>query len=668
MLPQVILQIIKDFLVINHLSEYDIDQLKSDGEFDFINWLEGQYAWRNFLSCCKGENSYWQNIIRKEMIDLRLNHYYSQRYLFDSNFRTRVLSSIKDPYQQLSVNLAHSSIHSLTEEDGKILSNLRYLNLSKNADLLINLPTISHVYELCIEGSCIREIHTLHDIKILNLSGSTHLEEIHNLDANLVELRLGECEGLTVIDPLPRRLKKLTYHRREAFDGLFSLLQELEELIILTPKPIRFHGKLTQLIPWYLPNLKKLEVEDVILDLPSLHCNVPNLETLIWRKPSPSSSIQGHTRERIEEHVKHFFEANLLSKLKVFDVQLATKQGVISKDQKNLTFMNYHQLNELTIDGVANPQGLEGLQHLHKISILDSSSLDDVSFLRHCNVVLLNGCNALTDVSSLGSVREVVLVECPNLFSLYGLGERNRRVDIVQCPQIHDVSMLGKIRFLTVDFCPNVIDISSLINVPYLSVRGCINIRDFTGLGKHQKYLNLTGCRHLTNDNLYALADVNSLIISYCENISDVSMLRNDRLIARNCDNLINAHLSGNFLQVDFSRCHDLRRLLIHGHVYALCLTETMIADEMSSMFVYGSVKYLTSEFEYPNQFESDYMQEEDEENLFEDENEESDDEEEDDDDEDEDQWQDIDSDEEDDYVSGNESDEEEQWEDIEEV
>eukprot|EP01040_Poterioochromonas_malhamensis_P007505 gene7505-8096_t len=663
MLPQVILQIIKDFLIINHLSEYDIDQLKSDGEFDFINWLEGQYAWRNFLSCCKGENNYWRNIIRKEMIDIRLNHYYSQRYLFDSNFRTRVLSSIRDPYQQLGVDLAHSFIHTLTEEDGKILSNLRYLNLSNNSEL--SIPTISHVYEVCIEGSSLTEIQTLHDIKILNLSGSTHLEEIRNLDDHLVELRLGECEVLTVIDPLPRRLKKLTYHRREAFDGLFSLLQELEELIILTPKPFRFGGKLNQLIPWHLPNLKKLEVEDVVLDLPSLHSNVPKLESLIWRKPSPSSSLQGHTREVIEEHVKHFFEANLLSKLKVFDVELATKQGMISKDQKNLTFMNYPQLNELTIDGVANPQGLEGLQHLRKITILDSSSFDDVSIFRHCNAVLLNDCNALTDVSSLGSVREVVLVECPNLTSVSGLGERNRRVDIVQCPQIHDVSMLGRVRFLTVDFCPNVIDISSLIHVPYLSVRGCINIKDFTGLGKHQKYLNLTGCRHLTNDNLYALAEVNSLIISYCENISDVSMLRNDRLIARNCQHLVNAHLYGNFLQVDFSRCRELRRLLVHGHVYALCLTETMIADEMSSMFVYGSVKYLTSEFEYPNQFESEYIQEEDEGNLFEDENEESDDEEED--DEDEDQWQDMGSDEEDDYGSGNDEEEEEQWEDIEE-
>lgn len=433
-----------------------------------------------------------------------------------------------------------------------------------------------------------------------------------------MELRVGGCYELTVIDPLPKRLKKLSYNRTEKLDDLFSELQELEELAILSSAPIQIRGNVTRPIPWFLPNLIKLEVQEAMLDLPSLDSNLPKLESFLWRRSIPSSLTEDHSLESIEEGAtKQFFEDNILRKLKVLNM------CITSEDQKNFTFMNYQQLQELTIDGISNSQGLERLPHLRKTSIL-SCSFHDVSIFRHFHAVTLYGCDAVTDVSSLGCVRKLLIHSCLNLRSLHGLGERNRDVSILFCPQINDESMmLGKVCCLRLEFCPNIIDISSLIHVPYLSLRGCFNINDFNGLGKHQKYLNLTGCK-ITNDHLYALANVHSLIISFCQAISDLSMLRNERLIARNCQNIMNAHLYGNFLQIDLSRCKKLQNLFIHGHVYALCVNETPNANEVPSIFVFGSLKYLTSEFEQPNQYETGCIQEDDEDILLEEENDES--------------------------------------------
>ena len=179
-LPQVILSTIKDFLVINNLSLYDIDRIRLDGGFDAINWLEGQDGWKHFLSCCKGENGYWKNIIRKELMDYRLNHYYSQKYLTNPLYREKVLSCLHDPYLQLSLDFSHNGFVSLKNEDNAILSNLRRLNLSRSHDLKDLPDNLSHIYELSLDRCAnIKEITNIHDIKIL------HVNHCHDLKTKL---------------------------------------------------------------------------------------------------------------------------------------------------------------------------------------------------------------------------------------------------------------------------------------------------------------------------------------------------------------------------------------------------------------------------------------------------------------------------------------------------
>ncbi len=603
-LPQVILQNIKDFFIVNDLSIYEINRLRFDGTFDYINWLEGQEAWRLLLSCFKGENGYWKDVIRKEMMDYQLNHYYSQKYLLDPAFRERVLSCLRNSYRQLSIDLSHNSISTLTDEEGAILSNLRRVNLSNSCYLLKRLPPISNVYELSLyEMNLEGEIMTLSDIKILHLSHNHMVTKITGVEG-LIELRVNGCTSLTEITPLPLSLKKLSYTRSNALDTQFSKLKDLEELSMLS---FRYNKALQMPVPWFLPKLRKLESSCNILHLPTLY-SLPKLEVFYWEKPN-------HSRNLSKESIKEYITA-LLDHSSEFFSHIKEFTFSSRETHKIFNFSHYLQIEDLTIEDVNQPEGLESLSTLKKVSVMNSASLNNLQVFKHCSLVILNNCPSVTDVSALSHVREVIIDSCLNLADVSGLGQRNRRVEIVHCDLIKDVSSLGKVRHLILDFCTGVENVSALSRVPYLSLRGCTEVQDFSGFNSsNQRYLNLTGCKHLEDHHLPALADIHELIISYCNSITDISVLRNKRLTARNCSGLSEARLYGDhMIKVDLSNCFELRRVLIYGNVYALRLLETVI--EMSSVFVIGSLKYMTGEFEYPNSEESNKINQIDEDEL----------------------------------------------------
>eukprot|EP01040_Poterioochromonas_malhamensis_P008127 gene8127-8791_t len=592
-LPQVILSTIKDFLVINNLSLYDIDRIRLDGGFDAINWLEGQDGWKHFLSCCKGENGYWKNIIRKELMDYRLNHYYSQKYLTNPLYREKVLSCLHDPYLQLSLDFSHNGFVSLKNEDSAILSNLRRLNLSRSHDLQDLPDNLSHIYELSLDRCAnIKEITNIHDIKILHVNHCHDLKTIIGLH-DLQELRISHCRDFESITPLPKQLKKLTYTRKPELDKQFSQLQELEELFIDSyDRDTR--NSITMTVPWFLPHLKRLDSNDVFLDIPTLQ-SLPNLKIVHWERPRNKL----FSKEVIDNHVKAFLSSDFLSKLEEFDFQVSSKPF---KEQL-FPVRNYEGVKDMTVCGIPNPAGFESLSKLKKVSVMLSSEFTDANIFQHGSLVVLNSCPKVTDVSSLGKVRELMIDDCQNLTSLQGLGERTLRLHLLRCQGITDVSMLGNIKRLVLDFSYNIEDITAISHIPYLSLRGCFKIKDFSGLGQpNQKYLNLTGC-DLTNNDLYRLANIPTLIISYCNEISDISMLRNDRLTARHCSNLTEAKLQHNFIKADFSYSSSLQRIVILNDIYALSILATAI--DISSLIILGSVKYITTEFEYPNYLES---------------------------------------------------------------
>ena len=100
-------------------------------------------------------------------------------------------------------------------------------------------------------------------------------------------------------------------------------------------------------------------------------------------------------------------------------------------------------------------------------NFLDVQIYGDV---RKCENLDLSNCHNITDVSLLGNVHTLNLSDCN---------------------KITDVSALGNVHTLDLSYCHNIIDVSALGNVNSLNLSGCDNITDVSALGNvHIIYAN----------------------------------------------------------------------------------------------------------------------------------------------------------------------------------
>lgn len=114
---------------------------------------------------------------------------------------------------------------------------------------------------------------------------------------------------------------------------------------------------------------------------------------------------------------------------------------------------------------------------------------------------------------------EVDLNGCPNLTDVSMLG-RLIKLDLSNTV-VADVSMLGSVRFLYLSGCRNIVDVSNLGGVEHLDLSRTL-VKDVSALG-HVKKLSLEDCANV--EDVYSLRYVEDLNLNYCPKIRDVSAL-----------------------------------------------------------------------------------------------------------------------------------------------
>jgi hypothetical protein len=561
-LPRDIYQSIKNFLVLE-ISSYEMESFK-DGvlTFDGYNWNENQRSWRLFLSI--SNSGYFYNCIRKELYDFKLNRFYSWNYFTNPDFRLIVLRRMTSPYRQLSLNLSKYRAQELTALDAEILSGCRYVDLSRNG--LVSLP------------------YGLHDIYELNLRNSRSLSDISALrteNNGIHIINLWYCDLITNVDNL-------------AFVEELYLWDNIDSVAALGNIPklcfginLRNQSQLT-----YLTNVKYLDLfhesfTDLDRDPPFVLQSIPLSQLVSLR-----------TFNIVVKDVSN------LSNLRV----LWTFSG-------NTRINNLSLLQEFAFDCVEDVIDFSHCIHLKKVLFLQDlailpsfkSSISSITIF-NCNVEDASGlakatnllklgyCKGLTNVSHLGNIKALHLYDCSGVENLNGLGKPGQlEVHLSFCYSVRNVSMLGNLQKLTLRCCDNLVDISALSKVPYLDLRGCTNIGNFNGLGKYQKYLNLTGCRNLRNSDLDNFSNVEDLVISSCDEISDVSILTNViRLTARQCLGFSILLLHGDFVKCDFSSCSNVVEVHVYNHIHML---STVGASPDMVLYVEGSVKVFGNDF-----------------------------------------------------------------------
>jgi hypothetical protein len=579
-LPKVIYVEIKKFFI-SEMTSYERTSQSYMLEtcFDELNYEENHRSWRLFLST--NNSNYWRTIIRKELYDFTLNRYYSLSYFAKREFRENVLSRMSSSYHQLSLNFFHSSIAGLEESDGDILSNCHYLDLSCND--LTRFPSNFHnIHEINLSRNMmLTDVSSLKtgegcSINVINLSDCSDLKNVDNLRF-VQQLAIMECDQLNSRISLFSNLHTFCFvmtknnipelsslinvkHLGLAYEKTFSSNTWFDDELIDPPEVEegeeeilsgifgRVRALKLQFLP--LPQLESLTLVGI-----AIH-DVSNLTNLRVLKTSACGMIHG---------------INFLPSLEHLTYDHIEELGFTLVDLSSL-----HRLKHVTMNTVLSEK--YNFVNFPSIKIMKSakSPIKDARGLSVLREVSLRNCQLLTDVSELGNVRTLDLGRCVSLQSLVGLGkEKQVSVYLDFCPNIVDVSMFTNLQKLKLDYCKKVKDISALSNVPYLSLKGCIAVEDFSGLGKHQKYLDLTACINLCNEHLENFSKVPELIISYCHYVSSVVMLDQVvRLTARRCKGLITLLLKGNYIKADFTGCPNVCVVNVYGNVHTLSVVD----------------------------------------------------------------------------------------------
>ena len=122
-------------------------------------------------------------------------------------------------------------------------------------------------------------------------------------------------------------------------------------------------------------------------------------------------------------------------------------------------------------------------------------NINNLSVLGNIHTLNLSHCENITDVSSLGNVYILILYSCN---------------------KITDVSALGNVYTLNLSHCKNIIDVSALGNFHYKKYVDFFSNQEFYLSDFHKKI-----------NDVSALSNVHTLILSNCHNIIDVSALGN---------------------------------------------------------------------------------------------------------------------------------------------
>jgi hypothetical protein len=109
-------------------------------------------------------------------------------------------------------------------------------------------------------------------------------------------------------------------------------------------------------------------------------------------------------------------------------------------------------------------------------------TVNDVSELGNVHTLNLNFVSLVSDVSALGNVHTLRLLFCDLVSDVSALGNV-QLLDITGCKLVRDVSALGNVHTLKLSHCVLVSDVSALGNMHKLDITGCELVSDVSALG-----------------------------------------------------------------------------------------------------------------------------------------------------------------------------------------
>lgn len=170
------------------------------------------------------------------------------------------------------------------------------------------------------------------------------------------------------------------------------------------------------------------------------------------------------------------------------------------------------------------------LPPLLKTIIIDISfGLNDVSNWGQLYQVELNGCFKLESLQGLSTVTKIEINNCPNLSDISMLGPAgNKTVCFSRCNKIFSFASLNGISRVSIDNCSSFIDANEVNEVKELTLTSCWHLDDISMLGKGVQSLRIYGNRNITS--FQGLSNI-SFIIFDLPSIQTLDDLKNNHRV-----------------------------------------------------------------------------------------------------------------------------------------
>ena len=264
----------------------------------------------------------------------------------------------------------------------------------------------------------------------------------------------------------------------------------------------------------------------------------------------------------------------------------------------NLRYLQIWWLKEL--------DSVYGLKNIDCCFIYECPSMCSFRDASDIKVLRLKHCTRLRDVCGLSNIRSVDLRCCHNLTELRDWKGTMDYIDVSFCSKVTDFTFLKNIKirksfqanqckgltaaddsFLDIPtvhmtFCENLCDVSGIRNAYAANLSFCNRLNDVSAL-KNLHSLDLSSCESLTDVSM--LGNVFELDLSGCFNVFDVSALTNvKRLCLSNCPRITDVRSLGNALEVELSGCTGLRDVTALSRVPTLDLSYCRNISDIGSL------------------------------------------------------------------------------------
>jgi hypothetical protein len=149
------------------------------------------------------------------------------------------------------------------------------------------------------------------------------------------------------------------------------------------------------------------------------------------------------------------------------------------------------------------------------ITIVDNSTITDVSVFDNVYELHLNYCNNIKDISALKNINILNLSYCDEIKDVSELGNVHI-LYLIGCIKIKNVNTLGNVYNLDLTHCKKIKNVSKLYNVHTLNLSKCKGIKDIGELN-NVKHLKITEMK----EGIHLLKNLKKIIIGNDMNIKN---------------------------------------------------------------------------------------------------------------------------------------------------